>query len=48
MEVTNDADEKANRRRFIPWTGCGAVEDDLVTRDDPEETATPGIDDLEE
>ena len=48
MEVTDETDESVNRRRFIPWTGYETVEDELLTRDDPEETATPGIDDLGE
>ncbi len=57
MEITDEADEAVNRRRFLPWTRTNVEdtlqhrddpEDTLQRRDDPEETATPGIDGLED
>ena len=43
-EITDAADEAVNRRRFLPMPPSGAVEDTLQVRDDPEESAMPGID----
>ena len=40
-EVTDDADEAVNRKRFIRYVEPVAP---LQVRDDPEEMATPGID----
>lgn len=54
MEITDEADEAVNRRRFLPWTKQ-SVEDTLQVRDDPEESArefdpegTPGVDLIDE
>jgi len=43
-EITDAADEAVNRKRFLPYVEPPAP---LQVRDDPEETATPGIDDLD-
>ena len=43
VEVTDQADAMVNRKRFIRQVPQ-RVEDTLQVRDDPEETATPGID----
>lgn len=40
-EITDQADKAVNRKRFLPYIEPPAP---LQVRDDPEETATPGID----